>query len=410
MPALRHGWVGSHEPGLISYARYAPYDSTQALRTDTSMLYVNFELGKAELKPDYRNNATILKKMEARINRMLNDSLLRVRTIMIVGMASIEGSYNYNSRLALQRANAVKNYLQEKFQLPDDKFEVVNGREAWSEFRSYAADHQFEGRQQVLDIIDRTTNLSHRESQIRALNGGNTYRYLFNNLFADQRSAGYMKIYYDRLNAHKLSADRLVFAESPAAPGMLPAYVAPQARKEGPWWIAVKTNMLFDAALAPNIEVERWFGKNDRFSVMAEVWFPWYVWKSNSRAYEILTIGLEGRYWFSKSKKHPNRPLTGWFAGIYAAGGKYDVEWNSKGYQGEFTSLGASIGYTWRIGRNLNLEASASAGWVSGPYRKYEGMFNDTHLIWQHNGKLNYFGPTKLKFSLVWLWPERRKK
>ena len=179
---------------------------------------------------------------------------------------------------------------------------------------------------------------------------------------------------------------------------------------EGPYVIAMKTNLLFDAALAPNIEVERWFGKNNRFSVMAEVWFPWYVWKSNSRAYEVLTVGLEGRYWLTHSKKHPERPLTGWFVGAYVAGGKYDIEWKSEGDQGEFTSLGLSVGYTWRIGRNLNLEASAAGGWVAGPYRHYEGRFHDKHLIWQRNEHLSYFGPTKLKLSLVWLWPERRKR
>ncbi|MBQ8008791.1 MAG: DUF3575 domain-containing protein, partial [Bacteroidaceae bacterium] len=145
-------------------------------------------------------------------------------------------------------------------------------------------------------------------------------------------------------------------------------------------------------------------------SVMAEVWFPWYVWKSNSRAYEVLNIGLEGRYWFTHSKKHTDRPITGLFGGVYAAGGKYDLEWKSKGNQGEYTSLGLTFGYTWRISKWFNMEASVSGGWLSGPFRHYEGRFNDTHLIWQHNDHFSYFGPTKLKLSLVYLWPERRER
>ena len=240
------------------------------------------------------------------------------------------------------------------------------------------------------------------------------YQYLRENLFVGQRVAGYMRIYYDVLPQPEPEPVVEPEPEPVVEPIAEPLVVEPTpeviTKKEGPWLWAIKTNMLFDAALTPNLEVERWFGKNNRFSVMAEVWFPWYVWKSNSRSYEVLNVGLEGRYWFAKSKKYPNRPITGWFVGAYAAGGKYDLEWKSKGYQGEYTSLGLSVGYTWRIGRNFNLEASVAGGWVSGPYRYYEGRFDDTHLIWQYNANLSYFGPTKAKLSLVYLWPERRKR
>ena len=37
-------------------------------------------------------------------------------------------------------------------------------------------------------------------------------------------------------------------------------------------------------------------------------------------------------------------------------------------------------------------------------------MFDDTHLIWQHNDHIFYVGPTKLKVSLVWMLPRFGKK
>ena len=420
---LKNNSIAANNPTLVSYASYIPYDSTQVLRNDPSLLYVNFERNESVLKHDFRNNAATLDKMEEMIGRMLNDSLYRVRTILIIGMASIEGSFEYNKRLAMDRATSVKRYLQQRFNLPDSAFELVSAGEAWTELRSLVEENQFEGRKQVLDIIDNVSNPWLREKRIRELNNGKVYQYLLDQHFADQRSAGYIRIYFDEIQPaitspiavaeepepqpmREVVADALVEEQ----PLMVESQSVPVMDVDRKWLVAVKTNMLFDAALAPNIEVERLFGKNNRFSVMAEVWFPWYVWRHNSNAYEVLNIGLEGRYWFTHSKKYPNRPLTGLFAGVYAAGGKYDIEWKSEGNQGEYTSLGATIGYTWRIGRNLNLEASASAGWVSGPYRHYEGRFDDTHLIWQRNGQLSYFGPTKLKFSLVWLWPDRRRR
>lgn len=404
----------SDDPVLVPIDNYIPYDSTQVLRKDTTVIFVNFELDKVELDVNFLDNAEALNHIVQSIRRVADDQSLAVRCVQIVGMASIEGAAGYNYRLGMRRAEALKEYIKQHVPaLGDEVFDLNSGGEAWSEFRSLVEDSEFAGKAQVLDIIKNTNNLWLRESRIKQLNGGKVFKYLKDNLFVGQRVAGYMRIYYDVLPqpepepVPEPEPEPVVEPE----PEPLPLVVEPEPVKtEGPWKWAVKTNFLFDAALAPNIEVERWFGKNNRFSVMAEGWFPWYVWKHNSRAYEVMNIGLEGRYWLTHSRKHPNRPITGFFVGVYAAGGKYDMEWKSKGYQGEYTSFGLSVGYTWRIGRNLNLEASLAGGWVAGPYRYYEGRFDDTHLIWQYNGHLSYFGPTKAKFSLVWLWPVRRHK
>ena len=52
---------------------------------------------------------------------------------------------------------------------------------------------------------------------------------------------------------------------------------------------------------------------------------------------------------------------------------------------------------------------SASAGYVGGPKRHYvaEDLFQDNRLIWKYSGRLRYFGPTKLKLSLVWLLSDK---
>lgn len=405
----------SEDPVLVPINNYVPYDSTQVLRKDTTVIFVNFEYDKVELDENFLDNAKALNHIVQSIRRVSDDPTLVVRCVQIVGMSSFEGAAGYNYRLGMQRAEALKKYIKQHVPaLGDEVFDLTSGGEAWAEFQSLVEDSEFAGKAQVLDIIKSINNLWLRESRIKQLNKGKVYQYLRDNLFVGQRVAGYMRIYYDVLPQPEPEPVVELEPEPVVEPIAEPLVVEPTpeviTKKEGPWLWAVKTNMLFDAALTPNIEVERWFGKNNRFSVMAEVWFPWYVWKHNTRAYEVLNVGLEGRYWFAKSKKYPNRPITGWFIGAYAAGGKYDLEWKSKGYQGEYTSLGLSVGYTWRIGRNLNLEASVAGGWVAGPYRYYEGRFDDTHLIWQYNAQLNYFGPTKAKLSLVWLWPERRKR
>lgn len=171
----------------------------------------------------------------------------------------------------------------------------------------------------------------------------------------------------------------------------------------------VKTNLLWDALLAPNVEVEVPIDRKRRWTVMGEWWNPWYTWHHNSRAYQVQLFGAELRRW-NRVPDRCHELMTGMFWGVYAAWAKYDLEWNSHGNQGEVYSLGITAGWATRIARHLHLELSASLGGFYSPLRHYHGMFDDTHLIWQRNDDIFYVGPTKLKVSLVWMLPRFGKK
>ncbi len=171
--------------------------------------------------------------------------------------------------------------------------------------------------------------------------------------------------------------------------------------------LALKTNVMADLALGLNIEAEVPLDSLQRWSLMAEYWTPWYVWHHNSRAYELQVVSLELRRWLSPCEARP--ALSGWFAGGYIGVGKFDFEWSSTGDQGEFLSAGLSGGYSWRLSRCFRLEASAALGVIWDRRSHYRGRFNDTHLIWEYDKRDLYFGPTKLKVSLVWLLSQKKK-
>ena len=120
--------------------------------------------------------------------------------------------------------------------------------------------------------------------------------------------------------------------------------------------LALKTNLLFDAALMPNVEIEVPVGK--RWSVNGEYAFPWWQFDRGKYCMQVLMGGLEGRYWLGSRKSREDREvLTGHFLGLYAGGGKYDLQWGEKGYQGEFfIAAGVSYGWATRIARHLHLE------------------------------------------------------
>ena len=57
-------------------------------------------------------------------------------------------------------------------------FDCANGGEAWTELRDQIADGSFDGRDELLHIIDTEKNPDKREQMIRQLDGGRPYAYL----------------------------------------------------------------------------------------------------------------------------------------------------------------------------------------------------------------------------------------
>ena len=182
--------------------------------------------------------------------------------------------------------------------------------------------------------------------------------------------------------------------------------IAPGKSRRRPLF-AVKTNLLFDAALMPNIELEVPIGK--RWSLNGEYMFPWWLINDDRYCLQILMGGLEVRY--RPGKRSGRDVLTGHFIGLYAGGGKYDLQWDKNGYQGEFfIAAGVSYGYAHSIACNLRLEYNIGIGMLRTDYRHYHSRDNHRTLLWQENGEYTWLGPTKLKISLVWLITGKNKK
>ncbi len=183
--------------------------------------------------------------------------------------------------------------------------------------------------------------------------------------------------------------------------------------------LALKTNLLFDLATALNAELE--VPLNPRFSLMAEITFPWWLWNSEQTCFEVVSGGLEARYWFKPRYRRQDaslgrhNPLTGWFTGLYGGAGYYDLEWKGEGYQGEFfIAAGISLGYTAPLSRNFSMEFSVGVGYLQTEYRHYhakQSVVDDSwHLVRQNDGIQTWIGPTKAKLSLVWYPHFKRKK
>ena len=402
-------YATTYTPPTVTIVAHPPVVEERKY-TLSGVSHVDFVLDKTDIRPSYHNNVEELGKIRAQLDSVLNDTLATIHGMTIHGYASPEGPFAHNVDLARDRTKALKDYLTGLYHFPQDLIATDYTPEDWAGFRRFMEQSDLPHKQEIIDIIDQDTAQTVRlDAQLRKIQRQyrNDYRVILRDYFPYLRHSDYT-INYTRkeLIEHPALSDTL--NRMPLSV-LLPSMPLSQFPSYTPWF-ALKTNLLFDLALAVNVELEVPFGRDKLYSAMVEWWTPWYVWHHNSRAYEFQTLGFELRRWFRQCDTGLP-PLSGTFVGAYYANGKYDLEWNSIGNQGEFQSVGATVGYSWVLNKHFNLEASFSAGAFWGPRRHYHGMFNDTHLIWQYTGRTFYFGPTKAKISLAWLiGPSNDKK
>ena len=520
------------------YSQEARETKKEVFSADTEQkteLVLHFRFDRSMVDYGYRDNNRIL----AAMHKIFADSLCvsRIDSVCIQAFSSPEGDADYNRRLALRRAQAVKGYLVWKYPgLNQYRIRTSAQAESWDALRDVALnDTLLPCRDEILQILKLNTGEKRKEALLKKLNTGIPYRHISQWILPELRNASICTVYmrplrhaqqgsrlvadaqgnngkeYQKADGTEITddtevvngvrvakdndtnangtevingvrvakgndtnangtevingvrvtkdndtnangtevingvrvakgndtnpdgtkningvrvakgndtnangtelTDNTAITGSTQVTGNAPTTgsanaIVPDKSRRRPLF-AVKTNLLFDAALMPNIELEVPIGK--RWSLNGEYMFPWWLINDDRYCLQILMGGLEVRY--RPGKRSGRDVLTGHFIGLYAGGGKYDLQWDKNGYQGEFfIAAGVSYGYAHSIARNLRLEYNIGIGMLRTDYRHYHSRDNHRTLLWQENGEYTWLGPTKLKISLVWLITGKNKK
>ncbi|MDE6310614.1 MAG: DUF3575 domain-containing protein [Muribaculaceae bacterium] len=163
---------------------------------------------------------------------------------------------------------------------------------------------------------------------------------------------------------------------------------------------ALKTNLLYDAILFLNLELEWRIKRN--WSLALEGGVAYIGKYGHGKAYRLYMLQPEVRRWI-----RPRAPWHGFYIGAFAGGGLYDFERPTKGYRGEGVMGGLSVGFMWPLSRCLSMEAAVGAGYLYTRYKEYKPV--DGHHVYQRTKNLNYIGPLKVKLALVWRFNDLNK-
>lgn len=162
------------------------------------------------------------------------------------------------------------------------------------------------------------------------------------------------------------------------------------------YW-SLRTNLLYDALLVPNLSAELYVGMG--WSLGVGYWHTWLNSDASHRYWRTYGGELNLRKYLGA--RASRKPLSGHHLGMLAQAMSYDFEFGGKGNLSEFSySVGLEYGYSVPIGRRLSLDLGVAVGYLGGEYKEYRPI--DTHYVWQSTRNRHWFGPIKAEATLVW--------
>ena len=384
---------------------------------DSLRTTIYFRPGYSLLELSYRDNAANMKALTQGIQTIKGNPCVQLQHIRILSAASPEGNSALNKRVAKRRGERLRDYLKETLVLPDSIFTVSSAGEDWQGLAALIAKEKTPWRNKALQIIRHTPEwvtrngkvVDGRKRQLQNLDGGKAWKYMLDNHFYTLRTGAVVVCEVKTLAAESTPSAAEASLEQ-AHPGAHAEASSEQARLEpasqqsAPQsppvasYFALKSNLLYDALLVPNLSLEASIGSG--WTLGAGGMFAWWSKDAKHRYWRIYGGDLEIRKYFGTLSK--SKPLQGHHLGIYGDFLTYDFEFGAKGYQSKATyAAGIKYGYSHPIANRLNLDFALGIGYLHSNYKTY--VPRDGCYVYQETKKRKWLGPTQAEISLVWL-------
>ena len=390
---------------------------------DSLRTTIYFRPGYSLLELSYRDNAANMKALTQGIQTIKGNPCVQLQHIRILSAASPEGNSALNKRVAKRRGERLRDYLKETLVLPDSIFTVSSAGEDWQGLASLIAKEKTPWRNKALQIIRHTPEwvtrngkvVDGRKRQLQNLDGGKAWKYMLDNHFYTLRTGAVVVCEVKTLAAESTPSAaeasqeqarseqaRLESAsQSPSSPPFpaIPSQVHPESQAPPvASYFALKSNLLYDALLVPNLSLEASIGSG--WTLGAGGMLAWWSKDAKHRYWRIYGGDLEIRKYFGTLSK--SKPLQGHHLGIYGDFLTYDFEFGAKGYQSKATyAAGIKYGYSHPIANRLNLDFALGIGYLHSNYKTY--VPRDGCYVYQETKKQKWLGPTQAEISLVWL-------
>lgn len=168
------------------YASVVPEGELLKRREESLMAYINFVVDRYEILPSLGNNPQELKRVDIKMQEMINDKSISIDKLSLVGYASPEGGVEHNLKLSRNRVNSFADYLVAKYPPFRGKYSTEAKGQDWDGLRSAIAESNLREKDEIIHIIDNVA-VRERSNALKNLNGGETYATLLQDFYPPLR-------------------------------------------------------------------------------------------------------------------------------------------------------------------------------------------------------------------------------
>ena len=349
-------------------------------------MHVRYRVAKAYLERGYMGNAEVLDHIVDWADAIQKDTMVNILSVEFCGAVSPEGSVPFNHWLSVARLNTLEKYVRKRVDIPEELIVRSDHYIAWDELKQMVLESDLPNKDAVMEVLNSENtsvgdNLDSRIAALKALDGGMTWRIIFNRYFIHMRNA-YMVIVTEKSEKFWESRRRNMVAVLPpistlaeAPVKLLPAAAAVSSALVDTRYMYVKTNAVGLGLLMGNLGVE--FDLGRYLSLSIPVYYSALDYFTPTVKFRTLALQPELRVW-------PKTNEDGLFIGAHAGFAYYNFafggDWRYQDRDGVTPTLGGglSLGYRLPISKNKNwkLEFSVGAGVYPLDYDVFHNVRN----------------------------------
>lgn len=288
-----------------------------------------------------------------------------IKSVDIVGRASIDGPLSTNNRLARERAEKMQSIVEEQYEVPASAINLSSIGEDWNLFRALVVeDEAIPYRNELLKIIDTKASHNSKEEYIRKMKSGVTWKYLSANVLPKMRYAS-VAMHVTSTYSLPEKEPEIVVEEIVEPPVVVEEEIIEEIIEEEPEeWVRkmyIKTNAPAWALLLQNAAVEVDLAKHWSFSLPV-YWSP-YNYGTETLKFRTLAFIPEFRFW-------PKADNTGFFVNAHFGLAYYNYakngEYRYQDHEGKTPAIGGGIGLGYRFyfcrNHHWSMEVAVGAG------------------------------------------------
>ena len=405
----------------LLYVSFA-YNTVYAQGADKTKKSYNlyFKINETKVNKGYKDNNQTINVLIDEINNSITSENLEVKSVLIIASASPDGTAALNRYIAKQRALNTKRMLLSMFpHLDENNIFTHSKTNMWDNLKQLIDNEPSLKYKDEMYAILNNSELSYSEKYDAFRSNLELYRYLKSHFLDKLRMAkleftlaeipvkvpdvvvekvvAVTKSEVEHVN-HHFGQECESHLKKVDIPLLASVFKTSEEFDKGAV-LALKTNILYDIALVPNLGFE--FYLADKVSFAGSWMYAWWNKDSKNHTWRIYGGDVAIKKWFGS--RAADKRFTGHHLGVYGQMLTYDFDLGNKGYIGEKWTFGAGVeyGYSFPVSNKLNIDLNLGLGYLSGEVKEYNP--EDGHYVWQKTTNRQWIGPTRAGVSVVWL-------